>query len=408
MILKLKMSESMSKNIEILKDLHFDKNDKITSGYIIGLIVDDLSIENIQPNNILELTTNKESQEKLKSTSISLRQEVYDKLVDIRSYINEKFNLKLYMAKVIDLLLEIAVKNIEQTDAKKTNLKILNWNINGRTGHGNYVVPVNLLVEEIFLRSPDIFVLTEFVKTLGWNDLKCILEEQYYIFTSPFKPKENGVLIGVKKSADILSANELNVWNNIENENCPNFLEKDLFVNGERIKVIGTRIKVNSQKRKTQEEYDNDFKDRKNQFDCLWNYIKTLNCKVIVAGDFNNGIIGAETQKDYYYKNCSREYYSYQYLWRTVEEWGNKLVTPGRGDKNSFSYVCGDAKIKEDHIVLSENFIVNNLKYDWDFISSKNGYGNLKYDEDKSAVTGMPDHAMLIAEVSLNGEEDLK
>ncbi|WP_180964024.1 hypothetical protein [Haloimpatiens massiliensis] len=36
-------------------------------------------------------------------------------------------------------------------------------------------------------------------------------------------------------------------------------------------------------------------------------------------------------------------------------------------------------------------------KYDWDFISKKNGYGSLTAKDIKTIAIGLPDHAILMA-----------
>lgn len=62
------------------------------------------------------------------------------------------------------------------------------------------------------------------------------------------------------------------------------------------------------------------------------------------------------------------------------------------------SNVVGKALI--DHII-AKGLGIKDLKYSWDFVSEKNGYGNLKPEDYKSHLVGLPDHAILSATVEL-------
>lgn len=413
MILKVRMSQESQTNLAVLKRRFFDSEDKITAGYLIGLAVDQITdSREVRWERAMEKLSAEKEGAAAKSTSLSLRQSVYQRLLDFQVVFQEKFHRKLYMSQVIALILEAAAGLAADRHAGVPGFKILEWNINGRAGYGDYVVPIRLIADEILKKAPDIFVLTEFVKSLGWRDLTAILEERYEICTTPYVPGENGILLAVAKKEGI-SVGDARIRNEAwsrQADSFPDFLEQDVLINGSRVKIIGTRIQVGTQKAP-----EEDFSHRARQFQALWHYVRTVDYPTVVIGDFNHGVIRNEGDKYYTYPpDCARCRYSYQHIWRTVEpmENGNgwTLMTPAGGDADPFSFVAkvGHAQesgqevvksIKEDHLIVSRGIQVKNMEYTWDFVTRKNGYRTLRAEDFKPDL-GLPDHAMLVAEIA--------
>ena len=120
MILKVRMKRETRENIKIIKQYFFDEKDKITSGYIIGLVIDKrIDITDFDWEGIIsKIFCEKESGE-ANSTSISLRKETYDRIIQIHLMLKEKYRKSLYMSQVIDIILAIVVNNLEKSVAEK-------------------------------------------------------------------------------------------------------------------------------------------------------------------------------------------------------------------------------------------------------------------------------------------------
>lgn len=417
MILKVRIGTRSREHIMALKQFWFHPEDRITAGYIIGLAVEGtarLSAEDW--NDVMEHLPREKQEEESRSTSLSLRQAVYDSVLARQQAFEKQFGKKLPLAKVLALILEAAAAAIPATPPERKSLTLLSWNINGRTGREGYTVPVGLIACEIFKREPDLVVLEEFVKGVGWRDLTAILEERYTVCTSRYQPGKNGILIAAsKKSGLVPAAPPKEAGEALEcgpDTSCPDFLEQVFFLNGPgspHLRVIGTRITVGG-------EPDADFQDRARQFQALWDYVKSTPGPTVIAGDFNTGVIRNETDQDYIYPpDLPRCHYSYQHLWRTVEPQsapdGWRLLTPDRGDPEHFSFVSQIRRpskaqqpqffyIKEDHLIVSPGIAETRLQYSWDFVTKENGYGNLHAADPKSHLS-LPDHAMLTADLSV-------
>lgn len=147
---------------------------------------------------------------------------------------------------------------------------------------------------EIFEKNPHIFILTEFVKALGWLDLKLILEEKYYVYASPFFSHQNGICIGIREECGI---EVMGLGSEIRNLssclNTPDFYEVKVRVNSQIISIIGTRIKIDCRKAQSEDEEVqlSEHRQRFEQYTSLIKYIAQLDNGVIALGDFNNSRI---------------------------------------------------------------------------------------------------------------------
>lgn len=281
----------------------------------------------------------------------------------------------------------------------KKSIKLLGWNINGRAGFVNYVVPVRLIIDSVIKIQPDIIVLTEFIRlACGFCELKnAFTDLGYDVECSKYQINTNGILIASKKE---IQATEIDTTTMSK----PNYLAKKLKINEKELLIVGTRIIPTD-----------DWKERKEQLDNLIEKLEThknTGGKFIVIGDFNNGNIQYESNKDFEYpKTCERHSYNYQIIWRIIEEdkkWS--LITPDQGgpyNNGKFSIITKDNKgktyhTKDDHIISSlskDNF--SNYDYIWSFVSKENGYGDLTKNDYLSDLIGLPDHAILVTEISI-------
>lgn len=306
-------------------------------------------------------------------------------------------------------------------------LEAIAWNINGRANwNQKYEIPrfvVDIISNSHKIiyshKNADIIILTEFVIAKGWNYLQEKLEKDYVLITT-YTAFQNSVLIGIKKSIiegktnDIVCTSQIN--DVYSGDSIPDFLQIKLKVKKDcqekEICVIGTRIRTTindfrqKNEREKQELLDKDFQDRKKQFDAIVKHVKSLNVPAIIIGDFNNGNIQYERNKNQEYTNISRQFFNYQMIWRIIEDDNNwKLGTPDQGGdytNGKFSYVSKDkSHTKEDHLICTGNSNVLMCDYNWDFITKENGYDNLKPTDYKSDLSGLPDHAILVATVEI-------
>jgi endonuclease/exonuclease/phosphatase (EEP) superfamily protein YafD len=172
--------------------------------------------------------------------------------------------------------------------------------------------------------------------------------------------------------------------NPIEKEK-PEFLQVETELEGKSFAIIGVRIKTQG----TNKQIDS-------QFEFLKDHLKTLeNSNVLCAGDFNVWKTPLSKKLNITSKYIfTPEYSMVDGDFNTLDTWSAVI-------KNSKTNVVGKALI--DHIIAKGVGIkeVIDLKYSWDFVSEKNSYGNLKPEDYKSHLVGLPDHAILSATVEL-------
>lgn len=282
------------------------------------------------------------------------------------------------------------------------NLKLMGWNINQRSNFANNTIIPPVVIITIKEMKADIIVLTEFFKVKNYNDFVSDLEkENYTVFLDPRKAEENinQVLIAITNKLDTKKSGKVE-WlsSDIKGAN-PNFLKIEVSHNNESLTIIGTRIRVDDCS-------NTDFINRKSQFNSLLSHIgDNTRCleKVIVIGDFNHGAIKNESNENYDYADNVRKDYNYQMIRRLFQTISYDTHTPNYGKYgDKFSWVMKNPviKIKEDHII-SKGVSINCVDYNWDFVTSNNGYGKLKPEDYKSHLTGLPDHAILVASMTI-------
>lgn len=420
MILKTRLTERSRENIERIKKQNFSAEDRITAGYIMGMAVEEtaeLPEEMWKEAADRMLDKGPAGTSPGASTSLSLRQSVYEQLCRVQERVGELCGKEVYMAQVIDLVLVMAAERVcADCGPAVDSLVVMEWNINGRSGSTplGHCIPVNLIANEVLEKGPDIFVLTEFAQTAGWLDLKAILSRQYELFTSPYRPHQNGICIGVRKRGDIKCLGE----RTLDFPAGPDFHEVRVRVNGKEISVIGTRIQIDSEaakRRNGDRVRHSEQMQRFEQFQRLSAYIATLD-NVVVVGDFNNSRIrGDENETDTkrigdIYKELDSLYYNYQKIRATVEK-----DTAGRC--SLYTAVDGPASVgaqwgrmdagsayralppkegcfKYDHIITNTRWEVS-AEYHWDFLGA---YAEAQFEKGRIRA-GLPDHAVLLATV---------
>ena len=278
-------------------------------------------------------------------------------------------------------------------------LKMMEWNINGRTGFGgNYCLPITILIDQIQMENPDVCVLVEFTKSCGYLDFEYILNEMGYdLFATDYMKDWNGVAIVVKKEFNPVLVEQRTDM--ICAEKWPDYLRVDAEIDGNMFSIIGTRIRTISE-----------FTKRKEQLDLLINHLEEINNDFAVLGDFNNGNINCECDREYAEYDRERKYYNYQMIWRNVEDNHNwTFVTPNQGEgyESSHSIVTeykgNRTHTKDDHMITSlEKETIVSAKYDWHFVNVKNGYYNCDMNSVLSKKIGKPDHAVLLIELEMS------
>lgn len=278
------------------------------------------------------------------------------------------------------------------------NLKVIEWNIHGAASMGwnnNYTIQefvVNRIIDAD--EKADIIILVEFVVAKGWDYLQSKFEENNYIWFMTYISSQNGILIAIKKHIEGLNLEEIkkcegdkiSTTMNTGIAEKPDFIQVELKVEEKQpIFIIGTRIRVDSGK-----NTDDDKKValKRNQFKELDAYLSKIGSgQVICAGDFNAYWPSIwKTKKNTTLPKTSQTY---------------DLHTQWDLAKKQFSYVLPiGTKCTFDHII-SRGVAVSNIEYNWDFVSISNGYDNLKAEDYKSHLIGLPDHAILIADIEL-------
>lgn len=259
-------------------------------------------------------------------------------------------------------------------------MKLIEWNIHGAAGYGNYSMP-SFIANTILDLNPDVAILVEFVFAEGWGMVKKSLEKHYYLLSSPYVSGTNGILIAIKKEVAGAGENmELVADLHTEQPELPNFLQVKVLEGNKEINVLGVRIR-------------DDPETNEMQCKAVSDHIRTLsaNSTIICAGDFNiwnryvKERIGISDIQVY-----TPEYTMEPGKFNTLSTWS--AVIKGR--------YGGSGKALIDHVIV-RNANVCKIEYRWDFVNRKNGYGDLKAGDYKSHLSGLPDHAILLAEIEV-------
>ncbi|WP_125771139.1 endonuclease/exonuclease/phosphatase family protein [Companilactobacillus furfuricola] len=181
------------------------------------------------------------------------------------------------------------------------NLKILEWNINGRSS--NKPLP-EFVFSEILKREPDVAVLLEFNGTNNARKIKKVLSE-YHVFHydgAPYAPNfdksGNGILMAIKKGKfDEESISEHHP-DQLSDDDPDWFTIECSLLNKKKISITGIHVRPmykisESDMDKNCESKDIDIVDsqrRKNQIEKIIKQNSNLETQIqVIVGDFNYG-----------------------------------------------------------------------------------------------------------------------
>lgn len=256
-------------------------------------------------------------------------------------------------------------------------IKIMEWNIHGAGGYENYSIP-NFIADTILRKKVDIVIIVEFIAGKGWDRLGKTLGKTYDLFVSPYTDKTNQVMIALKKSTDF-EVEKIHTEDPLEREK-PEMLQIETKFNGKFLTIIGVRIKTQGTT-----------KQAESQFEFLNDHLKSLgNSYVLCAGDFNVWKNPLSKKLTISTNNIFTPKYS------MIPGDFNTLTTWSAVIKKPKTNVIGKALI--DHIITI-SIGMHSAEYNWDFVTFDNGYGNRKPEDYKSDLLGLPDHAILLAEL---------
>lgn len=286
------------------------------------------------------------------------------------------------------------------------NLHILEWSLNLRSSQEDEVYPEFSNEINLISPKPDVLFLVETVKgnTISIDD---------YTVEAESSREGNGCSIAILNAR--LDSGDIQIKNvqpMLPGDNTPDFVQVDVSINNTIYNLISFRIRVEN--KQTEEEYQ----QRKEQFDNMLDYVKNLP-QPIITGDFNNArILGDrnidyhEIQKQYKEKEQVKGGYYYQKIKYDLLHTANLIMhTPLYG--NSFGLNFNDFKkehisknhgyLKYEHLVTPKDMNVKNISYNWDFLNTAVAKGDIhKYALDSDGIMkGFPDHAMLLADIEL-------
>ncbi|WHX25116.1 hypothetical protein QNH47_13160 [Virgibacillus halodenitrificans] len=263
----------------------------------------------------------------------------------------------------------------------KVEYTLLEWNIQGAGGTCDYSTP-KFVVDTIIGKNVDIIVLVEFYTGGNFDYVRKRMQNDYYIFISPFVDDRNQVLIALKRD----KFKEGNISNVITIDpmdiKLPEYLQINIKTEQEEVfSIIGTRIKTSGLK-----------EDREAQFKFLDNKIGSI-AKVVCIGDFNVNITKVDkllTSADVYGPKTQDDA-----RWSFVHNDGGKV-----GIDLIAARKIGILKKEKDDLSFKEGYEMY-AKYDWDFLNKKNGFENLTSSDFLPAFTGKPNHAILLGSFKL-------
>lgn len=269
-------------------------------------------------------------------------------------------------------------------------IKIMEWNINQRSGKkdSRYMPFIPEFVwEKIRDIQAHIIILTEFFKVVGW-------EEKIYTDFPSFEGfvtnnPNNDVLIMVSKdllpkNSDGCQTEKAYSPKSSYASNCPDYLDIPIRIGEKDVRIIGTRIIVDTKAKYGTPAFTKELKNRHEQGKTVVKRLQELigaGNLVIGAGDFNTG---REKNPD--------ENWSQTVFRNDLKKEGIELYLPKGQSHLGFA--------SPDLFFASEGISVALYPYDWEFVTSDN---LIYYDGQltKNIKSPYPDHGILIAEVDV-------
>lgn len=281
-----------------------------------------------------------------------------------------------------------------------TQLRILNWNVNQRSGLGEEVPDV--VLNELKHLDADIVCLTEYVKGKNHSEFCEQLKSLgYSLFMYPehIKKFQNEILIAIKTKFVTLPR-----ITTFPEEEFPDFLHLQIDFEGAPLHIIGARIKIATinntlpYKRKLP-LLVKDAKERLLQIEYITEYVRKLNGNILIMGDFNNFHYFEYQKTDSWEhdKEFLQNYYSYPLIVEKMNEVNLATYSPTGNYDEVYSWISPKIRadnikryIRNDHL-FSNLAEISDIKYIWEFTKNPN-YQN---------KVGFPDHAILSATISL-------
>lgn len=276
-----------------------------------------------------------------------------------------------------------------------TDIRILEWNINQRSKE-NCKFP-SYVIEEISHKNPDVIVLVEFKGLANKSRLDSSFSESYYTYSYNGNNNDNknktgnGIYIALKKSKFEIPLEGDVTYEKGSITNQPNWLRINCTLKtGDKITIIGTRIKVGAEVRKKELE------SRRNQIEWLLTENKVFS-KQIIVGDLNYG--PSETDWD---KHLEINWQDIIYAMREKGYLNCDQYSPYSPSGSSWKSKKLDWLITKG---VKVNLKSNYNQLDWSF--GKNN--TLPYKEGYLTADGyficsepsFPDHAIFTVEISI-------
>lgn len=266
-------------------------------------------------------------------------------------------------------------------------VKVLEWNINQRTGNCKEDIP-NWIVDEIKSVNADIVVLNEFFKHRNWKEIVENAFEDYEVKCSKNTDiGHNDVLIAIKKCFEITYVDNEVIC---DSDDIPNYLRVDCKIGEQYLTVIGMRIRMVN------------FEDRLKEMRYVLDRINNIENSILIAGDFNNNRRGT-IEKTWSLESIDKLIFNYGFIRHTPE--GSSIY---EDYAKSHEY-----EFAEDHF-FTKKLEVEINPYDRTFTDrytevykwgrdfqiylGRDEYGK---DKTKSIPSPYPDHAMLIGDLTL-------
>ena len=279
-----------------------------------------------------------------------------------------------------------------------TQLKILNWNVNQRSGLGEQIPDV--VINELKHLDADVVCLTEYKNHFEFCEQLKSLGYSLFMYPEYIEKFQNEILIAIKTK--FVTLPQLTTFP--KEDMFPDFLHLQIDFEGAPLHIIGTRIKIATVNNTL--PYNRklpllvkDAKERLLQIEYITEYVRKLNGNILLMGDFNNFHYFEHQKIDSWEhdKEFLQNYYSYPLVVEKMNEVNLATYSPTGNYDEVYSWI--NPKIRADNIkryirndhLFSNLAEISDIKYSWEFTK------NPKY----QSKVGVPDHAILTAAVNI-------
>ena len=279
-----------------------------------------------------------------------------------------------------------------------TQLKILNWNVNQRSGLGEQIPDV--VINELKHLDADVVCLTEYKNHFEFCEQLKSLGYSLFMYPEYIEKFQNEILIAIKTK--FVTLPKLTTFP--KEDMFPDFLHLQIDFEGTPLHIIGARIKIATINNTL--PYNRklpllvkDAKERLLQIEYITEYVRKLNGNILLMGDFNNFHYFEHQKIDSWEhdKEFLQNYYSYPLIVEKMRAVNLATYSPTGNYDEVYSWV--NPKIRADNIkryirndhLFSNLAEISDIKYSWEFTK------NPKY----QSKVGVPDHAILTATVNI-------